>query len=420
LKERGWRAGSLLVLPLAGLTLVPATPTTAAAGDGIVRAVLFSSPTCPHCRKVREEILPPLLRRFEGRFQVGVVSTATPAGFELYWAAHRRFAVRQRGVPLLIVGAVALVGSYEIPQRLPDLVAGYLAEGGVGWPDIPGLRELLTPGTASSLPGASSEVTAAVPPGTTPQTLAPTPQPTPIATHPRVPELTPPYPGRAPDSAPAAIASGTPAGLVALGGEAPRRLLDRVLVDPRGNGLAILVLLGMTAVSSCSVVRLRRKALARGASRFDRLNPLLALAGLGVAAYLAHVEVHEVEAVCGPVGDCNAVQHSEYARLFGLVPIGVLGVVGFAAILAAWGVRRWGTGRTAAWAAVALVALTGFGTLFSIYLTFLEPFVIGATCLWCLSSAVIMTTLYWLALPSDAGPRPRRALGLADRARARR
>jgi len=42
--------------------------------------------------------------------------------------------------------------------------------------------------------------------------------------------------------------------------------------------------------------------------------------------------------------------------------------------------------------------MTAFGTLFSIYLTFLEPFVIGATCLWCLSSAVIMTTLFILAL----------------------
>jgi uncharacterized membrane protein len=41
--------------------------------------------------------------------------------------------------------------------------------------------------------------------------------------------------------------------------------------------------------------------------------------------------------------------------------------------------------------------MTGFGTLFSIYLTFLEPFAIGATCLWCLSSAVIMTTLHALA-----------------------
>ena len=37
------------------------------------------------------------------------------------------------------------------------------------------------------------------------------------------------------------------------------------------------------------------------------------------------------------------------------------------------------------------------GTLFSIYLTFLEPFVIGATCAWCLASAVILTLLMWLS-----------------------
>jgi len=42
--------------------------------------------------------------------------------------------------------------------------------------------------------------------------------------------------------------------------------------------------------------------------------------------------------------------------------------------------------------------MTLFGVLFSIYLTFLEPFVIGATCMWCLSSAVIMTGLLWLAV----------------------
>ncbi|WP_287908301.1 vitamin K epoxide reductase family protein [Chloroflexus sp.] len=32
------------------------------------------------------------------------------------------------------------------------------------------------------------------------------------------------------------------------------------------------------------------------------------------------------------------------------------------------------------------------GTLFSLYLTFLEPFVIGATCIWCLLSAITMTS----------------------------
>ena len=45
-----------------------------------------------------------------------------------------------------------------------------------------------------------------------------------------------------------------------------------------------------------------------------------------------------------------------------------------------------------------LVALAG--TLFSIYLTVLEPFVIGATCMWCITSAVLMTLLLWAATPA--------------------
>jgi len=52
---------------------------------------------------------------------------------------------------------------------------------------------------------------------------------------------------------------------------------------------------------------------------------------------------------------------------------------------------------------VGLGALALGGTLFSIYLTFLEPFVIGATCAWCLASAILMTGLLWItAEPAQA------------------
>jgi uncharacterized membrane protein len=98
-----------------------------------------------------------------------------------------------------------------------------------------------------------------------------------------------------------------------------------------------------------------------------------------------------------------------------VLPIGVLGMAGFTAILVAWGARRFADGRAAAWATVALLALTGIGTLFSIYLTFLEPFVIGATCLWCLSSAVIMTALYGLSLEPGGAATAGLRQGLARR-----
>ncbi len=107
-----------------------------------------------------------------------------------------------------------------------------------------------------------------------------------------------------------------------------------------------------------------------------------------MAGYLAYAETTQVEAVCRPVGDCNTVQQSEYARLFGILPIGVLGMAGYVAIIAAGFINQQAKGKLADYAALATLGMTAFGTFFSIYLTFLEPFVIGATCAWCLSSAI--------------------------------
>ena len=50
-----------------------------------------------------------------------------------------------------------------------------------------------------------------------------------------------------------------------------------------------------------------------------------------------------------------------------------------------------------------------FGVLFSIYLTFLEPFVIGATCAWCITSAIVMTLIFWVS----TGP-AKQAWGTSD------
>ena len=80
-----------------------------------------------------------------------------------------------------------------------------------------------------------------------------------------------------------------------------------------------------------------------------------------------------------------------------MLPIGVLGLVGYAAIICAWLVGTRARGIASAWAVIALLGLTMGGTLLSAYLTFLEPFVIGATCVWCLTSAIAITVLMWLA-----------------------
>jgi uncharacterized membrane protein len=121
--------------------------------------------------------------------------------------------------------------------------------------------------------------------------------------------------------------------------------------------------------------------------------PVLCLIGFGVAAYLAYVETAQVDAVCGPVGDCNTVQQSEYARLFGVLPIGMLGLFGYIVTFAAWLFARYSRSDLSHLGSLSILVMTALGTLFSIYLTFLEPFVIGATCAWCLTSAIVMTIL---------------------------
>lgn len=330
-------------------------PTLADEDGPVVRAILFHHPDCPHCHEVIEEVLPPLVERYGEQLQIGDADTHTEEGGALYQAAIEQFQIssERRGVPALIVGDVVLVGSVEIPEQLPGLIEQGLAAGGVDWPTA------LTPSLLLTV--------------------------------------------------------------------APRTLAERIAGDMPGNAISIGVLCGMVlSVGYVAVdgMRIRRewKALSehqrrrlrrpkRGKSRGHRRSKVkptntltgrdwailaLCVFGLGVAGYLGYVETTPVEPVCGPVGDCVAVQQSKYARLFGLLPIAVLGVVGYVCILAVWAWKRSGRWRAEELAPVAFLGLTLFGTLFSIYLTFLEPFVVGATCAWCLTSAVSMTLLLLL------------------------
>jgi uncharacterized membrane protein len=119
--------------------------------------------------------------------------------------------------------------------------------------------------------------------------------------------------------------------------------------------------------------------------RLRQVAIVLALIGLGVAGYLTYVHYEGVKPVCGLGGDCEKVQTSEWADLAG-VPVALLGLIGYATILATLFVER-----EEALIAGALVALVGFG--FSVYLTYRELFSIDAICPWCVASAVIMTLL---------------------------
>lgn len=303
------------------LTLLAGGGGLAPTQDGVVRAVLFHSPTCPHCRVVLTRDVPPLEARYGDRLHLLRVDVSQPSGQALYRAAVVGLGIPEDrlGVPTLVVGPVVLVGSGEIPERFPGLVAEGVERGGVGWPAIPGVEDVRD----------GAELTAALS-GSDP-----------------------------------AAASGLPL------------------------AWSVLAFLGLALARGGLWVR----GVAAGALQVPRAGPgawgLLVL-GAATAAYLSFTTLTAAETVCGPVGDCAAVHASVYSRLLG-VPVPLLGVLGYLGVAGIWTLAR------PRWRGRLLFLALGAGTLFSLYLTAVEIFVLNAVCLWCLASAVAMGGLLWIA-----------------------
>ena len=101
--------------------------------------------------------------------------------------------------------------------------------------------------------------------------------------------------------------------------------------------------------------------------------------------------------ICGLSGGCVSVNASPYSEVFG-IPVAALG--GFMYLLAR-GDPLW-LGLSRGPRPASLVALIGFiialaGSLFSLYLTAIEAFVLRAYCMWCLISWGLVTaiTVIW-------------------------
>ena len=112
---------------------------------------------------------------------------------------------------------------------------------------------------------------------------------------------------------------------------------------------------------------------------------VVAVIGLGIAAYLTVVHYAGDAPVCAIAHGCATVQKSDYAMLAG-VPVALLGALGYIAILAAL-IRDDEHARTAA----VFLSLVGLG--FSGWLTYVEIVKLDAICIWCVGSAICMTIL---------------------------
>lgn len=332
----------LLLMLLVGTSFpLGPRPVSAQYEQPVVQAVLFWINGCPHCQQVMTNTLPVIQQKYSSQLSLLTVELVTTKDIDALYDLGTAVGLSKEevGVPFLLIDHTALVGVSEIQNRLPSLVEQYIASGGAGFPEMPPLAEMLSKGIQYT----SSEPYMSLIAQTT--------------------------------------SSSQSAGMTL--------------------GWAIMAIMAVAVIVALIVIlrAFQGKAIRQYTSWLDFAIPILSLIGLGASIYLTYVEITHSRALCGPVGDCNAVQSSPYARLFGILPVGLLGALGYIAILLTWLWGRYRTDSLSRTAGPAMYGMALFGTLFSIYLTYLELLVIHAVCIWCLSSAVIITALMLLNLP---------------------
>ncbi|HSK71488.1 MAG TPA: vitamin K epoxide reductase family protein [Pyrinomonadaceae bacterium] len=132
-----------------------------------------------------------------------------------------------------------------------------------------------------------------------------------------------------------------------------------------------------------------------GVAKLPLLAALIALIGIGDAVYLTVNHYTKEQVPCSLITGCEQVLTSAYAEMFG-IPLALFGAVAYflafsLAVLAAFGNRLM-------WFLFGL--LTAFMLFYTIYLIYLQAYVIQAFCQFCLLSAATTLTLFIIALIS--------------------
>ena len=125
---------------------------------------------------------------------------------------------------------------------------------------------------------------------------------------------------------------------------------------------------------------------------YRRLLIALATIGLLDSIYLSWIKFTDQEASCSGVGDCSAVNASQYSEIAG-IPIAVLGAGAYLVMLLILlyqdrveFLRDNGS--------MLVLGISLAGLLYSAYLTYIELFVIYAICPYCVLSAVVLLLMF--------------------------
>ncbi len=124
---------------------------------------------------------------------------------------------------------------------------------------------------------------------------------------------------------------------------------------------------------------------------------ILAVAGLFISLYLWLYKLGKIGTIACGTGGCETVQLSAQSRFLG-VEVALIGVLGYLVLLGLALLVLHPKYAGASWPLTWLMVLAGGAVLFTAYLKYLEFFVIHAICRWCVGSAVVIATMFGVAV----------------------
>lgn len=132
--------------------------------------------------------------------------------------------------------------------------------------------------------------------------------------------------------------------------------------------------------------------------RFSVAEAVLSFFGAGIAGTLWWAHHNNVELPCTSGGGCDVVAASAWAHVrlgpWHDVPLALLGFLAYLGLLTL-SMAKLGSDSPAHQRALQRLLWAGtlFGAAYSWYLQYVAHFRIGAFCVWCFSSALVMTAL---------------------------
>ena len=124
---------------------------------------------------------------------------------------------------------------------------------------------------------------------------------------------------------------------------------------------------------------------------------VLALVGMGISGYLGFSYWLGEEPVCFGGSGCGYVLTSPYSHIWG-IPLPLLGLAMYIVLAFLGLLAMKQRGKTGTFANLGIYTVALAGTLYSACLTFLQFWVIHSLCIWCLGSALVVTSIFILSL----------------------